>query len=135
MHRAWAVRRQNMSYENEGRPVRRIAKSTESGEGKGSGEKVSMWEGGKKTHETRVALLTEVTDGGGRFSTGLEAVEWEDPEATLSRLEDVFRRSSWLRSWELLPGVFGRLAERRVDDRIEWFRSSLRECFGREEAE
>ena len=40
MHRAWAVRRQNMSYENEGRPVRRIAKSTESGErGKGAGRK------------------------------------------------------------------------------------------------
>jgi hypothetical protein len=40
-----------------------------------------------------------------------------------------------VRSWELLPGVFGRLAERKVEDGAEWFRSSLRECFGREEAE
>jgi len=40
-----------------------------------------------------------------------------------------------LRSWALLPGVFGRLAERKVEDGTEWFRSSLRECFGREEAE
>ena len=80
-----------------------------------------------------------MTDGGGRPSTGLEEVEWEDPEAALSRLEDVLRCSNvedgWLRSWELLPGVFGRLVERRVEDGAEWFKSSLRECFGREEAE
>jgi hypothetical protein len=80
-----------------------------------------------------------VTDGGGRFSAGLEEVEWEDPEAMLSRLEDVLGcsdvKGGWLRSWELLPGVFGRLAERKVEDGAEWFRSSLRECFGREEAE
>jgi hypothetical protein len=54
----------------------------------------------------------------------------------LSRLEDVPRcsevKESWLRSWELLPGVFGRLVERRVEDGVEWFRSSLRECFGKE---
>ena len=87
-----------------------------------SREKVSRREGGKKTHETRVALLAEVTDVGGR-SAGLEEVEWEDPEAMLSRLEDVLRcsdvRKGWLRSWELLPGVFGRLAERRVEDAVE----------------
>jgi len=29
----------------------------------------------KKTHETKVALLAEVTDGGGRFSTRPEEVE------------------------------------------------------------
>jgi hypothetical protein len=57
----------------------------------------------------------------------------------LSRLEDVLGCSDvnegWLRSCELLPGVFGRLAETKVEDGAEWFRSSLRECFGREEAE
>lgn len=112
-----------MSYENDGRPVRRTAKSTEGGKrGQGNREKVSIREG-KKTHETRVALLTELTDGGGRFSAGLEEVEWEDPEAMLSRLDEVPRCSDveegWLRSWELLPGVFGRLAERRVEDGVE----------------
>jgi hypothetical protein len=29
----------------------------------------------KRTHETKVALLAEVTDGGGRFSTRPEEVE------------------------------------------------------------
>jgi hypothetical protein len=125
-----------MSCENDGGAVRRTSTEVERGR-KGVGKK-SVYGREEKTHETRVALLAEVTDGGGR-SAGLEEVEWEDPEATLSRLEDVLRcsdvKEGWLRSWELLPGVFGRLAERRVEDGVEWFRSSLRECFGKEEAE
>jgi hypothetical protein len=116
----------------------RRARRWRGGGGTGAGRK-SVYGREEKTHETRVALLAEVTDGGGRLSTGLEEFEWEDPEAALSRLEDVLRCSNveegWLRSWELLPGVFGRLAERRVEDGVEWFKSSLRECFGREETE
>ena len=90
--------------------------------GKGAGRK-SVNGRKEKTHETRVALLAEVTDRGGRLSAGLEVVECEDPEAALNRLEDIFRCSNveeaWLRSWELLPGVFGRLAERRVEEGVE----------------
>jgi hypothetical protein len=46
-----------------------------------------------KTHETKVALLPEVTDAGGRLSTGLEDVEWEDAEVPLRRLADIFKWS------------------------------------------
>ncbi len=70
-----------MSYENDGRPVRQNCEEHRGGRR----EKVSRHEG-KKTHETREALLVEVTDGGGRVSTGLEEVEWEEPEAALCRL-------------------------------------------------
>jgi hypothetical protein len=96
----------------------------------------------KRTHETKVALLAEVTDGGGRFSTRPEEVEWEEPEAPLSRLEDVPKCSDeegWLRSRELLPGVSGRLVEKNGGDGEvnveEWFKSSLREYFGNEGSE
>jgi len=105
--------------------------------GKGAGRQSAHWRE-ENTHETKVALLVEVTDGGGRDSTGLEEVEWESAEAPLSRLEDVPKCSyeeGRVRSWELLPGVFGRLAERKAGDGAEWFRSSLRECFGKEESE
>jgi hypothetical protein len=111
--------------------LERIARRTEEdGGGKGV-ERKSVYR--ENTHETKVALLVEVTDGGGRLSTGLEEVE--DAEAPLSRLEYVRKYSDGrVRSWELLPGVFGRLAERKAGDGAEWFRSSLRECFDKEES-
>jgi hypothetical protein len=96
----------------------------------------------KKTHETKVALLPEVTDRGGRLSTGLEEVDCEDIDAPLSRLVDVLEYSNeegGLRSRELLPGVVGRLAERKEGDGAVstevWLRSSLREYFGKEGSE
>lgn len=75
---------------SDGRLVRQnTAKSTAvEGGGRGAGRKSIYW-GKEKTHETKVALLADVTDGGGRLSTGLEEVECEDPEAPLSRLADI----------------------------------------------
>jgi hypothetical protein len=75
---------------NDGRLVRQnTAKSMEvEGGDRGAGRK-SVYRREEKTHETKVALLVEVTDGGGRLSTGLEEAEWEDPDAPLSRLADV----------------------------------------------
>jgi hypothetical protein len=40
----------------------------------GAGRK-SVYRREERTHETKVALLAEVTDAGGRFSAGLEDVE------------------------------------------------------------
>jgi len=74
---------------NDGRLVRQNCEQHGGGwRGKGAGGK-SVHRREKNTHETKVALLVEVTDAGGRVSTGLEEVEWEDADAPLSRLEDV----------------------------------------------
>jgi hypothetical protein len=54
--------------------LRRARRWRGGGGGKGAGRK-SVYGREEKTHETRVALLAEVTDGGGRFSAGLEEVE------------------------------------------------------------
>jgi hypothetical protein len=74
------------------------------------------------THETKVALLVEVIEGGGRFSVGLEVDDIEDADAPLSRLADVPEWSDedgCVRSRELLPGVLERLAERKAGDGAE----------------
>jgi len=57
------------------------------GETKGT-ERVIVYKR-ERTHETKVALLAEVTDWGGRLSVGLEEVEREDADAPLRRLVDV----------------------------------------------
>ena len=58
----------------DGQVIRHNREGTDTEERVGRVEKVERVEN-KKTHETKVALLAEVTDGGGRFSTRPEEVE------------------------------------------------------------
>jgi hypothetical protein len=95
--------------------VRQSSKKREGGQAGGK----SVYKSKIATHETKVALLVEVIDGGGGFSVGLEEDELEDAEAPLSRLVEVTEGSEedgWVRSRELLPGVLERLAERKAGD-------------------